>query len=104
MNVQTAVRTALGKVPVDSLVREIRLEQIAESKTNPRSRRDETALAERAAGNRQQGVLQPVLVRLHPDGTSTFSCVMTCGTFAARMKPCGVFRFQPSTSEMAGGR
>lgn len=69
MNAETTVSTAQEKVKVDSLVREIKLEQIAESKTNPRSHCDETALAELVASIRLHGVLQPVIVRPHPSGT-----------------------------------
>lgn len=68
MNAGMAVRTTQQGTHADSLVREIRLEQIAESKTNPRSHFDEKALAELAASVRQHGVLQPVIVRPHPGG------------------------------------
>src|SRR6185437_8941643 len=53
----------------DSLVREIPLDKIHESKTNPRSHFDETALAELAANIKQHGVLQPVVVRPHRNGS-----------------------------------
>ncbi|MGB8472575.1 MAG: ParB/RepB/Spo0J family partition protein [Candidatus Acidiferrum sp.] len=68
MNVETEVRTAEQTMHADSFVRELKLEQLAESKTNPRGHCDETALAELAASIRLHGVLQPVIVRPHPDG------------------------------------
>jgi ParB family chromosome partitioning protein len=51
-----------------SLVQDIPLSRIQESKTNPRRQFDETKLAELADNIRQHGVLQPVLVRTLPDG------------------------------------
>jgi ParB family transcriptional regulator, chromosome partitioning protein len=51
-----------------SLVQEIPLNRICESRTNPRRQFDETKLAELAANIRQHGVLQPVLVRPMPTG------------------------------------
>lgn len=43
-----------------SLVCEVSLDKIQESKTNPRSHFDEGALAELAANIKEHGVLQPV--------------------------------------------
>src|SRR5580704_17208655 len=51
-----------------SLVQDIPLTRIQESKTNPRRQFDELKLAELATNIRQHGVLQPVLVRPMPDG------------------------------------
>jgi ParB family chromosome partitioning protein len=51
-----------------SLVQDIPLSRIQESKTNPRRQFDELKLAELADNIRQHGVLQPVLVRPMPDG------------------------------------
>ncbi len=51
-----------------SLVKDISLSRIQESKTNPRRQFDQTKLAELADNIRQYGVLQPVLVRPLPDG------------------------------------
>jgi ParB/RepB/Spo0J family partition protein len=65
-----AVSTTKQAVHTDSLIREIALETICESKTNPRSHFDESALAELAANIKQHGVLQPVLLRPHPNGES----------------------------------
>jgi ParB family chromosome partitioning protein len=65
-----AVSTTQEAGRADSLIREIPLETICESKTNPRTHFDETALAELAANVRQHGVLQPVLLRPHPSGES----------------------------------
>ena len=51
-----------------SLVQDIPLSRIQESKTNPRRQFDETRLAELAENIRLHGVLQPVLVRPLPGG------------------------------------
>lgn len=51
-----------------SLVRDIPLSRIQESKTNPRRQFDETKLSELAENICQHGVLQPVLVRPSPSG------------------------------------
>src|SRR5277367_4380790 len=51
-----------------SLVQDISLSRIRESKTNPRRQFDETSLAELADNIRLHGVLQPVLVRHMPGG------------------------------------
>jgi ParB family chromosome partitioning protein len=70
------VSTTQEAVRADSLIREIPLETICESKTNPRSHFDETALAEVAANIRQHGVLQPILLRPLPEGeTGTYELV-----------------------------
>src|SRR5271156_3798125 len=57
-----------SSVSIASLVQEIPLNRICESRTNPRRQFDETKLAELAANIRQHGVLQPVLVRPMPAG------------------------------------
>ena len=51
-----------------SLVQDIPLSRIRESKTNPRRQFDETRLAELADNIRLHGVLQPILVRPLPGG------------------------------------
>jgi ParB family transcriptional regulator, chromosome partitioning protein len=50
------------------LVQEIPLDRIVESKTNPRRVFDERKLRELAANVKDHGVLQPILVRPHPEG------------------------------------
>ena len=51
-----------------TLVQDIALDTIAESKSNPRKRFDAEKLKELAENVRQHGVLQPILVRPLPDG------------------------------------
>jgi ParB family chromosome partitioning protein len=51
-----------------SLVQDIPLSRIQESRTNPRRQFDETRLAELADNIRLHGVLQPILVRPLPGG------------------------------------
>ncbi len=51
-----------------SLVQDIPLSRIQESKTNPRRQFDESRLAELADNIRLHGVLQPILVRPLPGG------------------------------------
>jgi ParB-like nuclease domain len=51
-----------------SLVQDIPLSRIQESKTNPRRQFDETRLAELADNIRLYGVLQPILVHPLPSG------------------------------------
>ena len=65
-----AVSTKQEAERTDTLIRDIPLENICESKTNPRSHFDESATAELAANVKQHGVLQPVLLRPHPSGES----------------------------------
>ena len=65
-----ATATIKEEVRTDSLVREIALDKIQESKTNPRTHFDEGALAELAANIKEHGVLQPVLLRPRPNGAS----------------------------------
>jgi len=65
-----ATVTMKEEVRKDSLVREIPLDTIQESKTNPRTHFDERALAELAANIKEHGVLQPVLLRPRPNGAS----------------------------------
>jgi len=52
-----------------ALARELPMDKISESKTNPRSRFDEKAISELAANIEQHGVLQPIVVRPRPNGT-----------------------------------
>ena len=67
-----------------SLVQDIPLSRIQESKTNPRRQFDEAKLAELADNIRQHGVLQPVLVRPSPDGApGTFELVAGARRFRA---------------------
>jgi ParB family chromosome partitioning protein len=65
-----ATVTMKEEVRTHSLVREVPLDKIQESKTNPRSHFDEGALAELAANIKEHGVLQPVLLRPRPNGVS----------------------------------
>jgi ParB/RepB/Spo0J family partition protein/excisionase family DNA binding protein len=67
-----------------SLVQDIPLSRIHESKTNPRRQFDELKLAELADNIRQHGVLQPVLVRPMPDGEpETYELVAGARRFRA---------------------
>jgi ParB family chromosome partitioning protein len=67
-----------------SLVQDIPLFRIQESKTNPRRQFDETKLAELADNIRQHGVLQAVLVRPTPDGEpETYELVAGARRFRA---------------------
>ena len=68
MNTAVAVNPSNSIPLVLSLVEEIPLQCIQESKTNPRRQFDEAKLAELADNIRQHGVLQPVLVRPLPGG------------------------------------
>ena len=72
MNTAIAVNASNTNPPVMSLVQDIPLNRIQESKTNPRRTLDESKLAELAANIRQHGVLQPVLVRPSPNGEDGF--------------------------------
>ncbi|MGH9829846.1 MAG: ParB/RepB/Spo0J family partition protein, partial [Blastocatellia bacterium] len=63
-----AVNTTEEESAAVATSREIPLDRISESKTNPRRQFDETKLAELAASIELHGVLQPVLVRQHPNG------------------------------------
>jgi len=84
MNAAIAVSTTQEAPSRGSLVQEIPLANISESKTNPRSRYDEAKLAELAANVKQHGVLQPVLVRPHPNGVpDTFELVVGSRRFRA---------------------
>ncbi len=83
MNASTAVRT-MEEARRSSLVQEIPLANISESKTNPRSQYDEAKLAELAVNIKQHGVLQAVLVRPHPNGApDTFELVVGSRRFRA---------------------
>jgi ParB family chromosome partitioning protein len=67
-----------------SLVQDIPLSRIQESKTNPRRQFDDVKLAELADNIRQHGVLQPVLVRPMPDGEpETYELVAGARRFRA---------------------
>ncbi len=68
MNTAVAVHADEAQSRGVSLVKDIPLSRIQESKTNPRRQFDEAKLAELADNIRQHGVLQPVLVRPSPDG------------------------------------
>jgi ParB family transcriptional regulator, chromosome partitioning protein len=72
MNTAMAVNASKAVAPFVSLVQDIPLDRIQESKTNPRRTFDETKLAELAGNIRQHGVLQPILVRPLPDGEDGF--------------------------------
>ena len=72
MATATAVNASEVPPQVVSLVQDIPLSRIQESKTNPRRQFDETKLAELADNIRQHGVLQPVLVRPLPGGGPSF--------------------------------
>src|SRR5271168_940572 len=72
MNTAMAVNASKAVAPFVSLVQDLPLDRIQESKTNPRRTFDETKLAELADNIRQHGVLQPVLVRPLPGGEDGF--------------------------------
>ena len=84
MNTAVAVPASEVQPRGMSLVQDIPLSRIQESKTNPRRQFDETKLAELAANIRQHGVLQPVLVRPLPGGESdTYELVAGARRFRA---------------------
>ena|SRR5580700_1170089 len=68
MNATMVASGTKAVAPVVPSIQEISLAKIRESKTNPRLVFDETKLAELAENIRQHGVLQPILVRLLPEG------------------------------------
>ena len=72
MNTAVAVNASNVIPAFVSSVRDIPLDRIQESKTNPRRTFDETKLAELAGNIWQHGVLQPVLVRPLPEGEDGF--------------------------------
>src|SRR5271168_1867864 len=72
MNTAMAVNASKAVAPFVSLVQDLPLDRIQESKTNPRRTFDETKLAELAGNIRQHGVLQPILVRPLPGGEDGF--------------------------------
>ena len=72
MNTAIAANASNTNPPVMSLVQDIPLNRIQESKTNPRRTLDEAKLTELAANIRQHGVLQPVLVRPSSNGEDGF--------------------------------
>jgi ParB family transcriptional regulator, chromosome partitioning protein len=81
MNTALAVNTGNAVPLVASLVQDIPLHRIRESKTNPRRQFDEVKLADNI---RQHGVLQPVLVRPIPDGEpETYELVAGARRFRA---------------------
>ncbi len=53
----------------DDIFRELKIDQLKPGKYQPRSRMDETSLNELAASIKAQGVMQPILARLLPDGS-----------------------------------
>lgn len=53
----------------DDTLRELKVSQLKPGKYQPRSRMDETSLNELAASIKAQGVMQPILARLLPDGS-----------------------------------
>ena len=69
MNTTIVASEAITVAPGGSSVRDIPLERIRESATNPRGVFDETKLRELADNIQLHGVLQPVLVRPAPDAT-----------------------------------
>jgi ParB family chromosome partitioning protein len=82
----TAMAVPVGEVQsrAVSLVQDIPLSRIQESKTNPRRQFDETKLAELAGNIRQHGVLQPILVRPLADGEpDTYELVAGARRFRA---------------------
>jgi ParB family chromosome partitioning protein len=69
MNATMSASTATEIPSVVFSVREIPLDKICESKTNPRREFDETKLAELAESIRHHGVLQAVVVRPRPENS-----------------------------------
>ncbi len=53
----------------DDTLRELRVGQLKPGKYQPRSRMDESSLKELAASIKAQGVMQPILARMLPDGS-----------------------------------
>jgi len=53
----------------DDVLRELEVNQLKPGKYQPRSRMDETSLNELAASIKAQGVIQPILARILPDGS-----------------------------------
>ena len=72
MTTQLETRTTESLTSVTSVMQDIPLTSIQESKTNPRRQFDEAKLAELADNIRLHGVLQPVLIRPLPDGEAGF--------------------------------
>src|SRR5580704_11905615 len=72
MNTAVAINPGNTTPTFVSSFRDISLDRIQVSKTNPRRTFDEAKLAELAANIRQHGVLQPVLVRPLPGGEDGF--------------------------------
>ena len=70
MNATMSASTESAIPSVVFSVREIPLDKICESKTNPRREFDETKLAELADSIRQHGVLQAVVVRPRPESAT----------------------------------
>lgn len=78
----------------DGPVESIQVAEIAESKTNPRTAFDETAMKELEDSVRKHGVLQPVLVRCAPPGiTNGWRYELVCGARRLRAaKAAGLTR------------
>src|SRR5207248_2555926 len=72
MNAMMVASGTKAVPPPVSSIQDIPIAKIRESKTNPRRFFDEAKLAELADNIRQHGVLQPVLVRLLPEGKQAF--------------------------------
>ena len=70
MNAATAVSTTTVVRQGPSPIQEIPLATIRESRTNPCRHFDEAKLAELADNIKQYGVLQPILLRPAPSGSS----------------------------------
>ena len=79
MNATMSASNAIEMPSVVFSVREIPLDKICESKTNPRREFDETKLAELADSVRQHGVLQAVVVRPR-SGNSDGAYELVAGT------------------------
>jgi len=70
MGTATGVTAAMSVSDGTGRIQEITLDQILESKTNPRRVFDEVKLRELASNIKVHGVLQPILVRPAPDGAA----------------------------------
>jgi len=57
------------------LARQVPIEHLHPSRVQPRSRFDDEALSSLTESIREQGILQPILVRRHPDRESEFEIV-----------------------------
>jgi len=79
MNATVSASTANEIPSVVFSVREIPLDKICESKTNPRREFDETKLTELAESIRQHGVLQAMVVRPRSENSADV-CELVAGT------------------------